>query len=98
MNLCLPEAVLKLTLKRFFHRSSHPSEAGMSSNQNDFAKARAFILNILELIGILLCLAFFNDLYIAGLPSSYVAYYFLYFQNTVFFRYLKYFAFIFQAM
>ena len=43
-------------------------------------------------------LHFFNDLYIAGLTSSYVAYCFLCFQNIVFFRYLKYFAFIFQAM
>lgn len=65
VNVRLLETILKLTLKRFFHRPSHPSEAWKLSNTNRFAKSRAFILNILELIGILLCPAFFIHLYIA---------------------------------
>lgn len=65
MNVGLFETILKLTLKRFFYRPSHPSEAWKLTNTKGFAKSRAFILNILELIEMLLCLAFFSHLYIA---------------------------------
>ena len=70
VNVYLPEIVLKLTLKSFFHCPSYLSEAWKTSNSNDFSKPKAFILNILELIRILLCLELFHYIYIGGHTSS----------------------------